>query len=559
MTPAGAAGAPPKVHRWGLFETSVELPHVRDPLRGNDLQARFTSPSGHERRAPTFWDGETTYTVRFAPDELGTWRFEVDARAGTFECVPYTGTNPLYRHGPPRIAADRSHLIHADGTPYFFLGDTVWNGPMREPKDENWQRYVETRERQGFSAAMFVTTCWKGLPDGGPHGPSHYGLPERVTGVNPTFYQHMDRRLGALIDAGLVPAPVLLWANGGPRDADGAANINPGAGLPEEDAIQLARYQVARWHAHPVVFILNGDGRYTGEHAARWHRIGRAVFEDNDDRLPVALHCSGIQWLGQDFKDEPWVDILGYQPGHRGTESAWKWHAGLKGPVDAAGRSTQGEDNSPARGWRAAPGKIAMNLEPCYEDHNLMDAARRAHAAGTPIETLRRSFQRFTDEDVRRAVYWSLLITPTAGVTYGGHGVWGWDPGGEPPIAHPLTGDTRPWAEALTLPGAEQLRYLRAAFESVEWWSLRPDQSLLRDQSEDVMRYAVAARNDEGTLAVAYFPSGSSARLDVTALRGPASERWVDPRTGNESATRPASGDALVILRPPRDVLAGRR
>ena len=39
------------------------------------------------------------------------------------------------------------------------------------------------------------------------------------------------------------------------------------------------------------------------------------------------------------------------------------------------------------------------------------------------------------------------------GVSYGGHGVWGWDDGSAPPVAHPNPGVPLPWREALRMPG----------------------------------------------------------------------------------------------------------
>jgi hypothetical protein len=557
---AQQVGRAQRVHRWGVYEVTLSAGQVRDPLRDVTVTGVFVGPSGKPRRAPGFWDGGEIYRVRFAPDEVGTWRYTLRAegqatREGQFECVPYEGDNPLYRHGPVRVSANRHHLAHADGTPFFFLGDTVWNGAMRASTEDDWRRYVRTRCQQGFTAAMYVTTSWKGLPDGGPDGPSHAGIPEKVAAVNPRFYQRLDRALDALVGAGMVGVPVLLWANqGGPE-------INPGLTLPEEDAILLARYQVARWHAHPVVWILNGDGRYTGEHAARWHRIGRAVFGNEgqttkDEPLvsalrpspsvPVALHPGGIQWLGDDFKDEPWVDIVGYQSGHRGNEAAWRWLAGHPGAAGQRGTV----DRSPAANWQDTPGKIVLNLEPCYEDHHRMELARSEGV-----------FERFTDTDVRRALYWSLLITPTAGLTYGGHGVWGWDEGTEPPIAHPLTGTPQRWSEALHLPGAEQLRHLRAAFESLDWWTLRPDQSLVREQpgNADVLRTVKAARSDGGSTAVIYAPAGGRVSLDLSRLAPDLTALWVDPRTGTQhpAGTAPGGGqfdapdtqDWLLVLR----------
>ena len=79
-----------------------------------------------------------------------------------------------------------------------------------------------------------------------------------------------------------------------------------------------------------------------------------------------------------------------------------------------------------------------INLEAPYEGH-------LAYQSKKPI----------TAEFMRRAIYWSLLGAPTAGATYGAHGVWGWDDGTHPPTDHPSTGTPSSWQNALKLPGAE--------------------------------------------------------------------------------------------------------
>src|SRR2546423_1907261 len=47
---------------------------------------------------------------------------------GRVQVAAYTGQTPLYRHGPLRVAKNGRHLEHADGTPFFWLGDTWWMG-----------------------------------------------------------------------------------------------------------------------------------------------------------------------------------------------------------------------------------------------------------------------------------------------------------------------------------------------------------------------------------------------------------------------------------------------
>lgn len=512
------------VHRWGIFEAriSVALPAGSDPLRDVRAVAELQSPSGRRQSAPGFWDGGDIWAFRWAPDELGRWTYTFTVggatRDGAFECVPYEGENVFYRHGPLRTTPSGPFLAHADGTPFFFLADTVWNGPMLAT-DDDWAHYVETRSQQRFTAAQYVTTQWRTAPDGGPHGPAYWsgGTLERV---NPIFFQHLDRRLNLLAEHGMAGVPVLLWAIKG-----GANNeTNPGNVLSEEDCALLAAYQAARWHAHPVVFIINGDGKYVDEEAARWRRIGRAVFghTERHHRAPTMVHPGGQMWVGHEFKNEEWLDVVGYQSGHGDDEKAWRWI--VQGP--------------PATEWQNVPGKVVMNIESPYEDHLSYQSKQRHPAV-----------------HVRRANYWSLMVSPTAGVTYGGHGVWGWDDGTGPPVAHPNTGIPKHWREALHLPGAEQMRHLHDAFASVPWWLLEPAQELLTSQpgDGDATRYVTAARTSEGSCAILYLAAGGTVEFDTSSLKVSLRSSWLNPRDGSRSDAGRVAGGRVTLSAPDVD------
>src|SRR5574340_130668 len=325
------------------------------------------------------------------PDRAGAWSYRVaceaasDAglcgQAGTFRVNDYRGTNPLYNHGALRLSKDRRYLAHADGTPWFWLADTGWNGALMSTAEE-WTRYVAGRAAKKFSAVQFVTTQWRaGRRD--ERGQVAFTGRERVA-VNPAFYQRLDTKFDELNVQGLVALPVLLWA------LTSKDNESPGASLPEDQAILLARYMVARYGAHHVVWILGGDGNYRGERAARWKTIGRGVF-GSGAHAPVAMHPGGMQDPWPEFKDESWLDLLLYQSGHGADEKKWRWNA------------TQG----PAAGWKLEPPRPVIDAEINYEGH------------------LNYQYQqRISDYDVRRAAYYSLLSAPPAGVTYGSHGVW---------------------------------------------------------------------------------------------------------------------------------------
>ncbi len=511
------------VPRWGCFEQTLTSTVVYDnPFQEATLRVTFRSPSGRTRALDGFWDGGSRWRIRFAPDESGSWTYQTScsdttnaglhSQIGTLTCGEPSGSTPYEKHGPLRLSNNGHYLEHADGTPFLWLADTVWNGPLRTSMPE-WERYVAQRARQKFTALQWVPTQWLAEPKGDITGTPAYTDLERIR-VNPTFFQRHDDKIRVMNRAGLLSVPVLLWAAHWSTPEVNASN--PGFSLPEDQAIRLARYMVARWGAYFMAWILPGDGDYRGERADRWKRIGRAVFGDGP-HAPVSLHPGGMQWNMAEFGDEPWLDIAGYQSGHGDDVPTLDWLTG--GP--------------PAIDWKRTPARAVINLEPPYENH-LAYQSRQPHSP----------------HSVRRALYWSLLVSPTAGVTYGGHGVWGWDDGSGPPTGHPNAGTPLPWQQALTMPGAEQLQYLSSLFQSIDWWRLCPAPELLATQPGGE-RFIAASRTEDGDLTMIYTPDEGAIQLRSDAFPDDVSALWFDPRTGQrQSARLDSSGDTVTAQTP---------
>lgn len=505
-----ASASFPAVPRWSSFERKFTSQRAYDnPVQEARLQVEFTSPSGRLQRHEGFWDGAQVWRVRFSPDELGIWTYVshssdednegLHRRTGKFLCVKPTLRNRFEQHGPVRVAPNHRYLEHADGTPFFWVADTAWNGPLLATTSD-WNYYLRVRSQQKFTAVQWVATQWLTAPDGDALHRKPYSGSDTIQ-IDPLFFQQLDSKCRAINRAGLLSVPVMLWAaewsaNSADRD------INPGVSLPEDQAVILARYMLARWDAYHVLWILPGDGDYTGEKAERWKRIGRAVFEDAP-HAPVTLHPSGWTDPYPAFADEGWLDVMGYQSCHSSDDVAMRWLL----------------EGAPAHSWETLPPRPVLNLEPAYENH--------ADLADTTV--------RWAGEDVRRLLYWSLLTSPTAGVSYGGHGVWGWDDGKRPTTAHEHAGVPLAWRSALKMSAAEQIVHLANCFGSIDWWQLQPDAGIVAEQPGDraAEQTISAARSSAGDLAVVYVPQGQHVTLNLESLKSDLSAFWLNPRTGS--------------------------
>jgi len=422
----------------------------------------------------------------------------------------------LYAHGPLMLSQNRRFLVHADGSPFFWLADTAWNGIIMSTPDE-WREYLNFRRDQGFTAVQFVMTHWRAGPCD-LQGEKAYDGKERIERFNPRFFQRIDPKFSTLNERGLLAAPVLLWALGD----------SPGVDLCEEDAILLARYLVARYGAYILAWILGGDGDYRSQKAERWKHIGRATFSGKCRQL-VTMHPGGKHWNLPEFLHEGWLDLIGYQSGHGIGEDDLKWLC--FGP--------------PSKDWHLEPPRPIINLEPNYEEH-------LAYKIRKPI----------TPHMVRRTAYWSLLVSPTAGVSYGTNGVWYWARKPEIPLDHPHVGVAKPWKEAVRLPGAEDMGKLKRIFLRMPWWTLQPDPTLLAQQPgiENIESFVAASRGGDGETAILYTPVQQSLELNLDHLPCRMKASWMNPQTGEEigidrllnsqvKVTPPAPGDWLLILR----------
>ncbi len=423
--------------------------------------------------------------------------------------------NPFVKHGRIQVAKSGTHLEHADGTPFFVLADTCWTGPAFS-SEKDWQTYLDDRVKKGFTAIQFnMASPWRCAPTDA-EGNASYTIADGKLTLNEKFYTRMDARLKAISDAGLLAVPILCWAH---RKGDA------GKELTEEQITALCKAEVARYKAAHVLWILAGDNQYGKDDAAIWKRVGRAVFGDKPD-APVTTHPTGENFPWKDWEGEKWLTVLGYQSGHGDSANALKWlHSG---PLAEYGK-------------RKEFTRPVINLEPPYEGHNGY-TSKKPH----------------TEASVRRAIYWSLLVHPPAGVTYGGHGVWSWHAKpGEEPTDHKGTGVAKVWSEALDLPGAGQMKHVRTLMDAVKWTELRPSPDTAKQAADtDPAKKVVGAWTADKTTYVFYYPAGAKADILLHVRAHDDAIRWFDPRDGKWAESKrglwtpPDDNDWVLVVKP---------
>ena len=149
--------------------------------------------------------------------------------------------------------------------------------------------------------------------------------------------------MAAIADHGLLASAIVVLS---------LYDEEPGWAWPAAQLIRFARWLRARWGAYHVAWSLGGDGDFSGERAERWKPIGAAVYSDPPEAL-VTMHPRGWCWVGDEFRDQPWVTFYVYQSGHSAEEPKVRWLP--EGPH--------------ATDWLQRPPRPIINVEPNYEDH----------------------------------------------------------------------------------------------------------------------------------------------------------------------------------------------
>jgi hypothetical protein len=444
-----------------------------------DFKATFTAPSGRTRTVYGFWDGDTDWKIRFMPDEKGQWTWKticsdtentgLHDQQGEFSCIENPGDDALFKKGAIRHESGKYYLSYTDGTPFFWLACTAWNGALKSTPEE-WEFYLNQRKANHYNTIQLVTTEWRGADKNAEGLTAIEGT--GYIRVNPEFFKRIDQRIDEVNAKGMLVSPVILWA----LPTGEGRHLSPGYTLPLDEAVLLAKYIVARYQGNHVVWTLGGDGRYFSDQELKWKEIGRRVF-NGIDHAPVTLHPHGRSFIGDLYAQEDWYNLMGYQSSHSNAEGTVNWIN--KGPM--------------AEMWNKLKPMPYINMEPNYEEIGF----------------------RIFAKDVRNASYWSIFATPVAGVTYGANGIWPWLQPGELILNHRDRGGVTGWRKSIEFPGSIQMGYLAGFFQKLDWWNLYPANQILAQQpGEETFNHWISVLKSPGDeTIVVYIPENAKVEL----------------------------------------------
>src|SRR6476659_462824 len=127
------------VHVWEKQElTFTSSRSFSNPYTDVTIWVDLTGPN-FKKRVYGFWEGGDTFHVRLVATQPGAWSWRsgsnpndpgISGKSGSFTAIDWTekekNENPL-RHGFLRASDNHHALNHADGTPFFAVGDTWYS------------------------------------------------------------------------------------------------------------------------------------------------------------------------------------------------------------------------------------------------------------------------------------------------------------------------------------------------------------------------------------------------------------------------------------------------
>ncbi len=230
-----------------------------DPFNEVEIDVAFRDEGGKEWRVPAYWSGGNEWRIRFSPPHPGEYTYnticsdaqnpDLHDQMGELTATSYEGGNTLLGHGSLRIAQDRCHFEHADGTPFFWLGDTWWMGLCnRLGWPEDFRLLTADRKELGFTVIQIIAGLYPDMPAFDERGANEAGYPweKDYARINPSYFDMADLRIQWLVRSGLVPCIVGCWGY-----------FLPWMGV--EKLKQHWRYIIARYGSYPTVWCLAGE------------------------------------------------------------------------------------------------------------------------------------------------------------------------------------------------------------------------------------------------------------------------------------------------------------
>jgi hypothetical protein len=181
--------------------------------------------------------------------------------------------------------------------------------------------------------------------------------------------------------------------------------------------------------------------------------------------------------------------------------------------------------------WLRTPAKPVIDGEPIYEDHPVCFNVKELGTSSA--------------YDIRQYAYLDLF-SGAFGHTYGCHDIWQFYSKDHEAINGPHVY----WTEALELPGANEMKYVRKLMESHPVTERVPDQSLLIENNLPASIRVQATRGRD--YIYIYSVTGNPFTVVLGKIEGKMlNVHWLNPRNGSVTSEQQVENSGNKIFNPP--------
>ena len=419
-----------------------------------------------------------------------------------------------FSHGRLKVADNQRFLMHEDGTPFFWLGDTAWELFHRLNREEA-DLYLKHRSQQGFTVVQAVVLAeldGLNVPNALGDKPLNGNDPAQP---NEAFFKHVDFIISKAAEYGIVIALLPTWGDKVKKDTWGKGpeifNVNNARSYGEWIG---KRYK----NQENIVWVLGGDRtpRKDSDDLKIWRLMAEGIENGagGSEKALMTFHPqpNGLEMGGSSnwFHNDSWLDFNMLQDGHCRDEITYDKVSFV---------------------YNRTPVKPVLDAEPIYEDHPV---CFNAADLGTS-----------SAYDVRKFAYLDLFAG-AFGHTYGCHGVWQM----YTKQREPVNGPHFPWQEALDLPGARQMTFVKQLLTSRPMLDRIPDQSLVEENDYGPSDRIQATRGKD----YAFIYTAAGRQITVNAGRISGNEfmaTWFDPRNGKTQPIGKFANKGRHQFKPP--------
>ncbi|MFH1743417.1 MAG: DUF4038 domain-containing protein [bacterium] len=447
-----------------------------DPYNQVELDIELTCPGGEKLNHPGFWAGGSLWKARVALSQVGEYTYRticsntqdsgLHDRRGVISVKECEGENSLVVQGRLRVAEDRRHFEHTDGTPFFWVGDTWWMGLCsRLDFPKGFEVLTDDRKTKGFNVVQIVAGPYPDMDSWDPRGANEAGFSftDNYQSINPQYYDLADRKVEHLVHSGIVPCIVGMWGYYLPR-------------IGVEKAKRFWRYLTARYGAYPVVWCMAGEGvmpYYLSEakkeesafQKTGWTEVTEYVKDIDGFHNLITIHPTQY---GREMVDNPaLLDFEMLQTGHSDLDS-------ISNTAQSVIKSVDREPRMPV-----------IVAEVNYEG------------------ILGRCWQ-----NIQRLSFYSAVLNGAVGHTYGANGIWQMSTPGQPygKSPHGRSWGNTPWQEAYQFPGSKQIGAGGRLMQRFQWWRLERHPEWVDPPCDPTKPYSSISTGIPGDLRIIYVP-----------------------------------------------------